>query len=83
MQISKVIYKLKSISKTLDVDGNEESVTALNIAVDILTAKIQEERLSASTSHKSLPVKGRTGNARLGLTGVLRSMSVNYTPHGD
>jgi hypothetical protein len=73
MKISKVIYKLKSIAKTLDFEGGEESVMALNIAIEILSETLKTEQLSAATQHVSAPIKGRRGNAPIGIVGIFKA----------
>lgn len=66
MNLSNAIYRLSKLARVIDVDGCEDDVTALNMAVDLMTETLRGEQFSVSVSRKVMPPVGRKGNQSRG-----------------
>ncbi len=75
MKLAQAIYRLSKLSRIMDVDGCEEDVEALQMAVEVMEAKLKIEQIEIAVKHVARPVIGRRGNATLGLAGSVRANS--------
>ena len=57
----------------LDIDGCEEDVHVLNMAVDMMTESLRDDQAEISSKKKIIPIKGRSGNAGIGIIEKLQS----------
>ncbi len=62
MKLSQAIYRLSKMARVLDIDGCEDDVIALNVAVDVMSAALMQEQVNASTKHVTRPDDFRRGH---------------------
>lgn len=55
MKLSQAIYRLSKLSRLFDIDGSENDVAALNMAVEIMSAQLKDAQSSLSVKHVSRP----------------------------
>lgn len=74
MKLSQAIYRLSKLARVLDIDGCEDDVNALNIAVDVLSMKLKDEQAELAIKHVCRPEKRHRGNnPKLGLTDQIKA----------
>lgn len=55
MKLSQAIYRLSKMARVLDIDGYEDDVIALNVAVDVMSEALMEGQADASMKHVVRP----------------------------
>lgn len=71
MELSKAIYRLSKLSRLMAIDGCEEDVLALHIAVDVMSEKLRTEQIAMSVKHVVRPNDSKRGNIAGGVLAKL------------
>ncbi len=73
MKISNAIYRLSKLARVLDIDGCEEDVFALNMAVNMMSESLRDDQADVSSKKKIIPIEGRRGNSGFGVIEKIQS----------